>query len=265
MQSISIWFKSFATVGKVTTHMKAVGFDLVGTLCKAGTQEEECIRALWLELGHHGVRVPYLEFAEAHNRAALKYLEIRKFTHREVNNRVWIAEALNTLGFSLEEDNEITCRAADAYFRPYVEKIWVPSYVPSILSRIKSRFKLGLITNFTYAAAARSILQTNNLEDFFDSIVVSDEVGWRKPHPNIFRKFLNDVSANPAESFFVGDDVRYDVIGSKRVGMKAILLQSEDTKFSESYYATEEEQDSKPDAVLKSLYDVRDHLLSTAT
>lgn len=243
--------------------MKAVGFDLVGTLCRAGTREDDCIHELYLELCRSGVSVPCQEFLEAYNRIALMYLEIRKTTYREVSNRVWIAEALKTLGLNLDKDDEVTRKAADAYFRPYVERIQVPKYVAPILSDIGRNFKIGLITNFTYAPAIRDILQRNDLAKSFDSIVISDEVGWRKPHPNIFKEFLDDVSADPLETFFVGDDMRYDIAGAKTIGMRTILLQSEDTNFTESYYSTLEKQDStRPDVTLKSLYEVRDYLLS---
>jgi putative hydrolase of the HAD superfamily len=241
--------------------VKAVGFDLIGTLCGAGTVEEDCIRELCLELENCGVNISSQEFLQAYDRAALRYLEIRKSTHREVNNRVWITEALDALGVSL--DDEDMRKAVDAYFLPYVNKVHVPRYVAPILSEIRRSFKTGLITNFTHAPAARDILRTNNLAECFDSIVISEEVGWRKPHPNIFQKFLEDVSAIPVEAIFVGDDPRYDVAGAKNVGMKAILLQSEDTSFNESYYTTPERQDSKPDFVFKSLYQVRNYLSST--
>jgi putative hydrolase of the HAD superfamily len=244
--------------------MKAVGFDLVGTLCSAGTREDDCVRELCLELSRGAVSVPCQEFLQAYNRAALEYLEIRKTTHREVSNRVWIAEALETLGMNLEKDDEVVRRAVDAYFRPYVARIHVPKYVAPILSDIRRSFKIGLITNFTHAPAVRDILQKNDLAKSFDSIVISDEVGWRKPHPNIFQKFLDDVSVDPLETFFVGDDLRYDITGAKTIGMRTILLQSEDTKFSESYYTTLKKPDSaRPDVILKSLYEVRDYLLST--
>lgn len=242
--------------------MKAVGFDLVGTLCRAGTREEDCIRELYLELGRNGVSALYQEFVEAYDRVALKYLEIRRTTHREVNNRVWIAEALKNLDLNLGEDNQVLCKAADAYFRPYVESIYVPEYVAPLLSDIRSSFKIGLITNFTHAPAVHDILQRNNLEWLFDSVVISDEIGWRKPHQNIFQRFLNDVSADGPDALFIGDDTKYDIEGAKNVGMRAILLRNKDTMFDETYYTTMEKQNSKPDVTLKSLYQVRDYLLS---
>lgn len=243
--------------------MRVVGFDFIGTLCRAGTCEDNCVQELFVELGKSGLDVPYQEFIEAYNEIALKYLEIRKSTLREVNNRVWIAEALEKVGVRFDKDDEVIRRAAEAYFRPYVEMIHVPEYVVPILSDIGRKFKIGLITNFTYAPAVHDALERNNLARLFNSIIISDEVGWRKPHPNIFQRFLEDVSARSSEAFFVGDDPRFDVVGASRVGMKAILLRSEDTRFSESYYtASLDEGSIRPNLVLQSLDQVRDYLFS---
>lgn len=242
--------------------MKAVGFDLIGTLCRAGTREDDCLHELFLYLGRNGMDVSFQQFVDRYNHIALKHLNTRKNTLREVNNRVWISETLRAFGLNVDEDDEIVCNAADAYFRPYVSKIDVPTYVVPILRDIRRDFKTGLITNFTYAPAVRQILEGNNLTELFDSIAISDEVGWRKPHPNIFKKFLHDISAKPSEAFYVGDDPRYDVAGAKSVGMRAILLRSDDTRFGETYYVALEEDSPKPDILLGSLHEFREYLLS---
>lgn len=239
--------------------MKAVGFDLIGTLCRAQTREEDCIFEMCSELKRNRLELPD-KFLDAYNRTALKYMEIRKRTLREVNNRVWISEALDSLGFRLGQEDDIIRRAADAYFRPYVEKVHVPSYVRPVLSDIRRNCRIGLVTNFTYAPAVRNILEKNNLTQLFDSIVISDDLGWRKPHPKIFQRFLSDVSAQPPDAFFVGDDPRYDIEGAETVGISTILLRNIDTNFEESYYQTDVKSRHQPHRVLTSLFQVADYL-----
>ena len=239
--------------------MKAVGFDLVGTLCRAQTHEDDCIFEMCSELKRNNLKLPD-KFLDAYNRTALKYMEIRKRTLREVNNRVWISEALDSLGFRLSQEDEVVRRAADAYFRPYVEKVQVPSYVVPILSDISRSCRIGLVTNFTYAPAVRSILEKNNLTRLFDSIVISDDMGWRKPHPKIFQRFLSDVSVQPADAIFVGDDPRYDFEGAQTLGMSTILLRNVDTNFENSYYQVHVESRCQPHRVLNSLFQVADIL-----
>jgi putative hydrolase of the HAD superfamily len=61
------------------------------------------------------------------------------------------------------------------------------------------------------------------LTPFFHSIVFSSDVGRRKPHPEIFRKVLGELSVSPAEVIFVGDRMREDVQGPQNLGMRSIL------------------------------------------
>ena len=56
------------------------------------------------------------------------------------------------------------------------------------------------------------------------SIVVSDEVGWRKPHPEIFSRALADLGVTPAEALFVGDRADIDVVGAQRLGMPSVWI-----------------------------------------
>jgi putative hydrolase of the HAD superfamily len=55
-----------------------------------------------------------------------------------------------------------------------------------------------------------------------DAVVLSSDVGKRKPHPEIFQRALSEVGAAPDEAIFVGDRVGADVAGAARVGMRTI-------------------------------------------
>ncbi len=58
--------------------------------------------------------------------------------------------------------------------------------------------------------------------DFFDAIVLSGEVGRRKPDPEIFLLAAERVGAPPASCVFV-DDLRSNCAGAEAVGMTAVL------------------------------------------
>lgn len=60
--------------------------------------------------------------------------------------------------------------------------------------------------------------------DLIDSVVVSSEVGWRKPSANFFRDVSLHAGCEPGEILFVGDDLSADVIGSSQCGMHAVWL-----------------------------------------
>jgi putative hydrolase of the HAD superfamily len=91
----------------------------------------------------------------------------------------------------------------------------------ALLDRLARRFRLGVISNFDYAPTARGLLEREGIQGLFDSVVVSAEVGWRKPKPIIFEVALAELRVAPGETLFVGDRADIDVLGAKRAGLKA--------------------------------------------
>lgn len=56
------------------------------------------------------------------------------------------------------------------------------------------------------------------------AVVTSARVGYRKPHPEIYRRALAVVGGPPGEVLFVGDSPEPDVHGPRAQGMRAVLL-----------------------------------------
>jgi epoxide hydrolase-like predicted phosphatase len=78
----------------------------------------------------------------------------------------------------------------------------------------------GIITNniAELGGAWRSLLP---LDELFDDVVDSCEVGMRKPNPAIFRLACERLGVTPAESGFI-DDHQGNVAAASAVGMRAI-------------------------------------------
>ena len=55
-----------------------------------------------------------------------------------------------------------------------------------------------------------------------DAVVLSCEVGKRKPHPAIFRRALDELGVRAPETLFVGDSLAEDVAGAAALGMTTV-------------------------------------------
>jgi putative hydrolase of the HAD superfamily len=95
----------------------------------------------------------------------------------------------------------------------------VPLSHAALLSRTREHYSMALVSNFDHAPTARSVLQKGKVEGHFQHIVISDEHGWRKPHPRIFTDTLAALGAEPQGALFVGDSPIDDIVGAKSVGM----------------------------------------------
>jgi putative hydrolase of the HAD superfamily len=65
------------------------------------------------------------------------------------------------------------------------------------------------------------------LSDALDGVVSSHTVGWQKPHRAIYDRALEIADARPEEAFMVGDRLDADILGAKRLGMRAIWRRTE--------------------------------------
>jgi putative hydrolase of the HAD superfamily len=86
---------------------------------------------------------------------------------------------------------------------------------------LSGRVRLGIVSNFDHAPTVREVLRRDRLEAFFDVVIVSDEVGWRKPHQVMFETALQRLEVSPGEALFVGDNYELDVVGATQAGLAA--------------------------------------------
>jgi putative hydrolase of the HAD superfamily len=78
--------------------------------------------------------------------------------------------------------------------------------------------RTGLISN----SWGTGIYEPRLLDELFDAVVISGEVGLHKPQPEIFRLGAERLGVEPVACVFV-DDLRENVAGAEAVGMTAIL------------------------------------------
>ncbi len=90
----------------------------------------------------------------------------------------------------------------------------------------KENFKIGLVSNTgeTVGKAIKEVLDEKGLINFFDALIFSDEVKYRKPKKEIFLYALKKLNVSPEETLHVGDDLGTDIVGAKSVGMQTCLL-----------------------------------------
>jgi len=92
------------------------------------------------------------------------------------------------------------------------------------LQRLKNAgFKIGIVSN-GLAEYTRIFLREHNLLEFFDTIIISEEVNIEKPDSNIFNIALNFLNTKPKEAVMIGNKLYEDIVGAKNAGIKAIWM-----------------------------------------
>lgn len=89
-------------------------------------------------------------------------------------------------------------------------------------------YKLGLISNWD--TRLRRIAKEMRMLNYMHAVAISSEVGFRKPHPNIFETVREYIDVPPEQALHVGDLEEEDVEGARRAGWKALLLDRKDER-----------------------------------
>ncbi len=69
-----------------------------------------------------------------------------------------------------------------------------------------------------------------SLSPWVSAIVISSEIGYRKPHPRFYALACESLLLPPDRVLCVGDDLENDVLGPRRAGLQSILLDRDGTQ-----------------------------------
>lgn len=98
----------------------------------------------------------------------------------------------------------------------------------SVLRELRlRRLKTGIVSNTTWGSPAilwREEIKRLGLDELVDAAVFCRDAGWRKPARQVFQFTLKKLHLNPQDCVFVGDYPRWDLVGPRAVGIKAVLI-----------------------------------------
>ena len=95
---------------------------------------------------------------------------------------------------------------------------------------LKPRYKIGIISN-AWSQIADSLVEWG-IDDAFEMVVGSGDVGIMKPDPRIFQIALENLSVEPAQAVFV-DDFIQNIHGAQALGISAIHFRSREQAIQE--------------------------------
>jgi glucose-1-phosphatase len=99
--------------------------------------------------------------------------------------------------------------------------------VCSLLPRLKPRYQLLLLSNTTELHSRHFLAQFAEHVKWFDHLVLSHELGLRKPRPGIYEHCRKLVGCRADECVFI-DDVAANVDGAKACGWQGIVYRASD-------------------------------------
>ena len=130
--------------------------------------------------------------------------------------RLCLQQGLNLSAAEAEE-------ATDLYSRTYSENRQPVYGSKELLRYLKNCATVGVVTDGLVDAQREKIVVCG-LEGLVDFVVISEEVGVRKPDRGIFEAALKRASAMPFEVVYVGDSWCSDIVPAHECGFKTVWL-----------------------------------------
>jgi len=100
--------------------------------------------------------------------------------------------------------------------------------VPALRAVKQRNLTAGVISNV--GQEIDSYLIEMGFAPYLDFKVTSFEVGYDKPHPQIFQQALERAGVKADEILYIGDQYDQDVVGARRAGMYPILIERNDSR-----------------------------------
>jgi FMN phosphatase YigB (HAD superfamily) len=199
---------------------EVIFFDMDGTLFDLAACERETVRGLLAQIVPSLGPVEIEDFLTAY--AAIspghwaKGLAVDASREAIVGNI--FSDAQSRLGSTLPDLPGIV----PLYWRLFGDVAVLEAGVVETLDTLAANYRLGVIGN-GYEDTQRPRLHAANLTGYFETIVVSGEVGWVKPDPRIFAYALEEVDVDPGAAFYVGDSISHDLAGALGAGLDFCL------------------------------------------
>ncbi len=172
-------------------------------------------------LAEKGV-TPFEDFFKTYNKINIEFWD--RYRNNEIKKEFLNVErflvtfkkyGLNDRNFAEQFANEYLANA------PLKRRLF-PGAI-EVLEYLKGKYPLHIITNgFNEVQAIK--IEANDLEKYFKTITVSEEVGVRKPFPGVFQHALKKAGARPEDCIMIGDSLEVDIEGAKNVGMAQIFF-----------------------------------------
>ena len=205
-------------MASLASVLEAVLFDWGGTLMHFQWDDELLVAGHRSGLEAIGRASEADEFTERFRREKLPAMRERD-TAADLD---YDAELRDLLGPLTDDELDRFLDAEHATWRP--SRALIDSAHALLDSLRDSGLRLAIVAN-TWPEPARLVrreLAELGVADRVDAIVLSGELGARKPDPAPFRRALDDLGVEPAAALFVGDRLVDDIEGAAAVGMATV-------------------------------------------
>jgi putative hydrolase of the HAD superfamily len=129
-----------------------------------------------------------------------------------------IAASLQDTFTALDYNFADSSRLAQIYWDVFCHTAYLNPEVLPTIKALSNYYQLGIVSN-GYTDSQASRLKASGLSNYFQSVVISESIGYRKPAPEIFNIALTELAVTSSKTLFVGDSITHDYQGAINAGI----------------------------------------------
>lgn len=229
--------------------IQAITFDLWNTLISNKHYSEQRVQFFFQFLQEREIFIPFDEFESAFN----KKFHFSEVTFEEIEFRhiYTVDRIINVLNEIKAEISKADLNQLKQDFEPMMllDPPQLKDGVKKTLEELVSNYQIGLISNtgVTPGRILSKVLEDHEILDFFDVTVFSDESGFFKPYPKMFKIPLKKLKCKAQNAIHVGDILETDIKGANDCKMYSVWIN--DSNITKSI-------NIQPDYEIQHIYEV---------
>lgn len=204
--------------------LEAVIFDFGDTLLRFDFDEDVWLECLRVTLAEADLPLEAAERVRDELRQRLAEFYDDPEDHAELDYVEAVTEAMRQCGPARRPG--VVRAAIAAGDRGWASARHLHPEAISLLEAVRERgLKVGIVSNTPDPPDLwLDNLAADGVAEHVDVVVLSSQLGLRKPAPEIYRAVLDALGVQPEDVLFVGDRVREDVQGPAALGMRTCLV-----------------------------------------
>ena len=205
-----------------TQQLTDVFFDLDHTLWDFEKNSALTFKLIFDQLNHSIDVNDFLKQYVPINHACWKLYRENKISQEELRT-LRLTKTFATLNFKINTDQ--TTEISDLYITHLSTFPHLFEGAHALLKNLKKNFRLHIITN-GFEQVQHFKIANSGLKPYFENTFTAEKVGYKKPHPQIFKAAMQSVNTTPKASLMIGDSLEADIEGALHQGMQAIHFNS---------------------------------------
>lgn len=199
---------------KKITSIKYLLWDIDGTLLNFEVAEDKAIRSCFRDFKLGNCSNQMLETYKIINKKYWNRLECGEISKREVLEGRF-HEFFSVYDFDLS----IVSQFNQAYQVYLGNIVCYNTHAEETIQILKAKYLQYATTNGTITAQ-RLKLEKSGLNEVFDDVFISEEIGFEKPSVDYYKKVFQRIGSNNSEEYLmIGDSLTSDMQGGNNVGI----------------------------------------------